>query len=159
MVISTERVDRHARLASVVLWVTVVGGFAAIVWSLLALYQSAAWAAVLPFLGLAVVADLLGVELVEDKRERWTLSLAIAVMMAAVAFNPLVAPLVGLADGLIHVARSKTRRIDKMLFNLTNVSLATGLPARSTWWCSQCCTARASASWRLASARSWASTR
>ena len=120
-------VDRYARLAAIVLWLTVVGGFGAIASALMALYVSAAWADVLPFLGLAVVADLLGVELVEDKRGRWTLSLAIAVMMAAVAFNPLVAPLVGMADGLIHVARSKTRRIDKMLFNFTNMSLATGV--------------------------------
>ncbi len=120
-------VDRRARLASIVLWGTVGGGFAFVGSSLLALYQSGAWSDVLPYLGLAVVADLLAVELLETKRERFTLSLSIAVMMIAVAINPFVAPLVGLADGFVHVARSKTRRIDKMLFNFTNMSLATGV--------------------------------
>jgi diguanylate cyclase (GGDEF)-like protein/PAS domain S-box-containing protein len=110
-----------------VLWGTVGGGLAVIASSFLALSESGGWTELLPYLGLAVVADLLAVELLETKRERFTLSLSIAVMLVAVAVNPAVAPLVGLADGLVHVARSKNRRMDKMLFNLTNMPLATGV--------------------------------
>jgi diguanylate cyclase (GGDEF)-like protein/PAS domain S-box-containing protein len=119
--------DRRAHLASFVLRVTVVGGLAAIASSLLAVYQTAAWMDVLPFMALAVLADLLDVELLDDKHETLSLSLGIAVTMAAVGVNPAVAALVGVADGLVHVARFRITRFDKILFNLTNISLATGV--------------------------------
>jgi diguanylate cyclase (GGDEF)-like protein/PAS domain S-box-containing protein len=120
-------VGARARLAAIVFWGTVVGGLAAIVVSLVALSRSGAWADVLPFVALAILADLLAVDLVDTQTERFTLSLSIAVMMTAVVIDPAAAPLVGLGEAAFHVARSKTRRIDKLLFNLTNVPLATGV--------------------------------
>jgi diguanylate cyclase (GGDEF)-like protein/PAS domain S-box-containing protein len=110
-----------------VLWGTVGGGLVFVVSGLLTLSMSGGWADLLPYVALAVVADLLAVELLETKKERFTLSLSIAVMLVAVAVNPSVAPLIGLADGVVHVARSKTRRQDKMAFNVTNIPLATGV--------------------------------
>ncbi|HEY0580668.1 MAG TPA: hypothetical protein VGE94_00700, partial [Chloroflexota bacterium] len=120
-------VGARARLAAIVFWGTVVGGLAAILVSLVALSRSGAWADVVPFVALAILADLLAVDLVDTQTERFTLSLSIAVMMTAVVIDPAAAPLVGLGEAAFHVARSKSRRIDKVLFNLTNVPLATGV--------------------------------
>ncbi|HEV7665102.1 MAG TPA: EAL domain-containing protein [Chloroflexota bacterium] len=117
---------RETRLAATVLWSTVVGGLAAVAVGLLALYQYGTWTDVLPFVALAVLADLLTVDLVDSQTERFTFSLSIAVMLTAVVIHPATAPLVGLAEAAVHVARSKTRRVDKVLFNLANVPLAVG---------------------------------
>jgi diguanylate cyclase (GGDEF)-like protein/PAS domain S-box-containing protein len=117
----------RARLASMVLWGTVVAGLAAVLAALQALFQTGAWADVLPYVALAIFADLLTVELTDTQRERFTFSLSIAVLMAAVAFNPSTAALVGLAEAAVHVARAKNRRMDKTLFNLAQVPLVIGV--------------------------------
>jgi len=117
----------RAGLAAIVLWGTVAGGLAAVTVSGLALLQTRAWADVLPYILLAVVADLMTVDLLETRQGRFSFSFSIAVCMAAVMVNPLLAPLVGLAAGAGHVARNKYRRADKVLFNLTNVPLSTGV--------------------------------
>jgi diguanylate cyclase (GGDEF)-like protein/PAS domain S-box-containing protein len=117
----------RAGLAAVVLWATVGGGLIGIVVGGLALFQSRAWADVLPFVGMALVADLLTVDLLETRQDRFSFSFAIAVIMLAVTVNPYLAPLVGLAASVGHVARSKYGRVDKTLFNLTNLPLATGV--------------------------------
>jgi diguanylate cyclase (GGDEF)-like protein/PAS domain S-box-containing protein len=116
----------RAGLASIVLWGTVVGGLVAVAVSGQALFQSRAWADVLPYIALVLVADLLTVDLVESRQDRFSFSFSIAVLLLAVTVNPLVAPLVGLAAGIGHVARTKYGRFDKILFNLTNLPLATG---------------------------------
>ncbi len=54
-------------LASIVLWGTVCGGVAAIAVSGVALVQSRAWLEVLPFVALALLADLLTVDLLETR--------------------------------------------------------------------------------------------
>src|SRR5260370_3716467 len=113
-------------LASIVLWGTVCGGLAAIAVAALALLESHAWLDVLPFVALAIVADLLTVDLLESRQDRFSFSFAIAVIMLAVMVNPVLAPLAALAASVGHVARSKYRRLDKILFNLSNLPLATG---------------------------------
>jgi diguanylate cyclase (GGDEF)-like protein/PAS domain S-box-containing protein len=117
----------RAGLASIVLWGTVSGGLAAIAFGGLALLESRAWLDVLPFVALAIVADLLTVDLLETRQDRFSFSFAIAVIMLAVMINPVLSPLVALAASVGHVARSKYRRLDKILFNLTNLPLATGV--------------------------------
>src|SRR5216683_2564360 len=117
----------RSRLASIVLWGTVSGGLAAIAVGGLALVQTRAWLDVLPFVALAIVADLLTVDLLETRQDRFSFSFAIAVIMLATMVNPVLAPLVALAASVGHVARSKYRRLDKILFNLTNLPLATGV--------------------------------
>ena len=41
--------------------------------------------------------------------------------------NPSTAALVGLAEAAVHVARTSTRRMDKVLFNLASLPLAIGV--------------------------------
>ncbi|HLZ28266.1 MAG TPA: EAL domain-containing protein [Chloroflexota bacterium] len=119
-------INGRARLTSTVLFTIVIAGLAAVLSSLLALIRTEAWADVLPYVALAVVADLLTVELSDSQRERFTFSLSIAVLMAAAVINPSTAALVGLAEAAVHVARTRNRRLDKVLFNLAQVPLAIG---------------------------------
>jgi diguanylate cyclase (GGDEF)-like protein/PAS domain S-box-containing protein len=120
-------VDGRARLASIVLWGIVVAGLCTVLASLIALIQTSAWVNVLPYVALAVFADLLTVELMDTQHERFTFSLSIAVVIAAVVVNPSTAALVGLAEAAVHVARARSRRMDKTMFNLAQVPLATGV--------------------------------
>jgi diguanylate cyclase (GGDEF)-like protein/PAS domain S-box-containing protein len=110
-----------------VLWSTVVAGLCAVFVSLLALGQTRAWGEVLPYVVLVWFAGLLTVELLDTRHERFSFSLSIAVVMLAITVNPLLAPLVGLADSVFHIVRTRNRRMDKVLFNLANLPLATGV--------------------------------
>ena len=114
----------HARLSDIVLWGTIVGGLVVVSISSVVLTQSGAWAQLVPFVVLAVLADRLGVDLIESRHQRLSFSFSIAVMLLAAAVNPPLAPLVGLADGSAHSLRGSKRRLDKTLFNMTNAPLA-----------------------------------
>src|SRR5437588_11334605 len=101
MVRTVQRVfANRAGLASIVLWGTVCGGLAAIAVAALALLESHAWLDVLPFVGLAIVADLLTVDLLESRQDRFSFSFAIAVIMLAAMVDPVGAPLTGTAASI-----------------------------------------------------------
>ena len=103
----------RARLSDFVLFGTIAGGLVVVLLGAIALGQTGAWWSVLPFAVLAIVTDVLGVDLIESQHERLSFSFSIAVLMAAAAVNPSVAPLIGLVDGAAHTVRSKNRRLDK----------------------------------------------
>ncbi len=120
---------RNAQAAKLVLAATILGGACAVTSSLIALAHSGAWASLLPFLALAIAAGLPSVHLLQTQHERWTFNFHFAVLMAAVAMIPDGAPLVGLTAAAVVVVRHRQTRLDKVLFNLGNLSLATGCAA------------------------------
>ena len=81
-----------ARLAPVVLWTIVAGGFGIALLSALAIQRDARWLDVLPFLVLSLVAALPTVQLLETQRERFSFSFQIVPIMAAIAVVPYAAP-------------------------------------------------------------------
>ncbi|HEY3057822.1 MAG TPA: EAL domain-containing protein [Chloroflexota bacterium] len=120
---------RKPSLALLVLWATIGGGFAVSLFSVLAVVHQAAWWDVLPYLVLGIVAALPTVQLLESQRERFSFSFGIAAVMAAVAVVPYAAPLIGLCSAIVFVVRSRQRRVEKVLFNLANLPLATAVAA------------------------------
>lgn len=116
--------DWRSRIARLVIWATVVAGGVATLVGLLLTYRMGIWLAVPPFIVLAVAAEFFPVQVYRANRERLTISLTGAVIMAVVAIQPFAAPLVNIAAALVHVLSRRQRRLDKALFNLTNPALA-----------------------------------
>jgi signal transduction histidine kinase len=72
----------------------------------------------------AVAAECLKVQVYEAKQQKLSLSFTIGVTLAAITVQPVSAPLVSLVAALVHVLGQRQRRLDKLLFNLTNPTLA-----------------------------------
>ncbi|GAC1315839.1 MAG: hypothetical protein NVSMB2_08040 [Chloroflexota bacterium] len=114
------------QLASLVLSTTIVGGLVAVTLSAFAISTTGEWLGLLPLLALVIVADRLSIDLIAADRDRLSFSFSIAVVMMAMTISPPLAPLVAAGDGLVHVIRTRNRRVSKILFNLTNLPLAAG---------------------------------
>jgi diguanylate cyclase (GGDEF)-like protein/PAS domain S-box-containing protein len=95
--------------------------------SLAAMYQAADWLSLVPLLGLAAVAELWTIRLMETGRDKLTFSFSVATVLCGVIALPASSPLVALASGLAHVALVRQRQLDKALFNITNRQVAAGL--------------------------------
>jgi diguanylate cyclase (GGDEF)-like protein len=122
--------DRGRRLlAALVLWGTVAAALPASAWSLTAIARTGAWEVLLPFVSLAAVAELLRVRIYRARAETFSFSLAVAVTMAAVSAASVAAPLAALSASVVHIAMTGTRRLDKVVFNLSANPLAAGIAA------------------------------
>lgn len=114
------------RGAALLLWTTVIAGGVATLWSLVAtLQRPELWTAVAPFLAAAIVAEFLGVDVYQARRQRITLSFSMAATMAAVAAQPVAAPTVSLIASIVAtIVVLRQRNVRKVLFNLANPVLA-----------------------------------
>lgn len=110
----------------VVLWACVVGGLVAALTSAVEVYRAEAWLDLWPFVLLVIGAEFLGVRLYETGRDRISFSFAGASAMLAVTAMPIGAPLVAFAGSVVHDLLARRRDRARMLFNLSNPSLATG---------------------------------
>jgi signal transduction histidine kinase len=110
--------------ARLLLWLTVCLGLVVVGRGLVEVTRQSAWPLLLPFLGLALVAEGFTVQVFEANRQRISLSFTIAVTMAAVTVVPAGAPLVSLTAALVHVVSRRQRQLDKALFNLSNPAVA-----------------------------------
>jgi diguanylate cyclase (GGDEF)-like protein/putative nucleotidyltransferase with HDIG domain len=113
-------------LAPWLLWGTVALGGGALLWGVLAVAATGDWALLPPLIALTIAAELLIIPIFEGQKQQMTLTLTIAVVMAAVAIVPGGAPLVATAAALVHVVQKRQwrRGMDRVLFNLTNPALA-----------------------------------
>lgn len=112
--------------APLLLWGTITLGLIGLVGGLVATRDLANWRVLPLLLVLALVAEFLTVSYFESGKQRMSLSYTAAVVMAAVALTPALAPLVGLSAALVHVVqlRQWRRGIGRALFNLVNPALA-----------------------------------
>ena len=85
------------------------------------------WVSLLPLLALALVADLFPVQVYRAHRDKITVTLTDAVVVAAVVLHPLFAPVIAVGASTVHIIKLHQRRTDKVLFNLTNPAFAAGL--------------------------------
>ena len=117
---------RPSWAARPVLWTVVLGAAAVIVTSIAATWSAGSWALLLPFLALAVAAELLTVRIQDTGREETiSFSFTIAVTMAAVPLESVPTALVSLAAALLQVGLFGRRRgLERGLFNLANPALA-----------------------------------
>lgn len=111
-------------LARGLLWATVLAGAGGLGWSLLGLRDSADGATIALALVAVIVAELLKVTIYEARQQTLSFSLSVLVIMAAITIEPLLGPLVGLIAALVHVLATRQRALDKIAFNLANLSLA-----------------------------------
>jgi PAS domain S-box-containing protein len=111
---------------SLLLAAIVAGGGAAAGWSVYATQQNGNWLTLLPFLGAALVAEALKVQVSEIGQQRMILSLTVMVTMAAVAWQPSLAPLVSLAAALVFVLERRRGPPAKILTNLAAPTMAAG---------------------------------
>ncbi len=122
--------SRPSPAAPFALWAWIGAGSLATILSLSAVARDPGWAAVLPFIGLALVAEFMHVRLYEADREVIGYSFTIAVAMAAMVVYPPGAPLASLAAAFARVAIvSRQRQFAKAMFNLVTTPLATGIAA------------------------------
>jgi diguanylate cyclase (GGDEF)-like protein len=123
---STGTQIRPSWAARPVLWTVVLGAAAVIVASIATTWSAGSWSLLLPFLALAVAAELLTVRIQDTGREETiSFSFTIAVTMAAVPLENIPTPLVSLAAALLQVALFGRRRgLERGLFNLANPALA-----------------------------------
>lgn len=121
-------VGRAARPSATgaVLWATVALGACMAALGAYAVWRAGTWLLLLPFLALAVASEFFPVQLYNANREKMTVTLTDAVVMGMVTVQPLAAPLVNVAGALVHVVAKRQRRLDKVLFNLTNPAVAAG---------------------------------
>ena len=89
-------------------------------------YRAEAWLDLWPFVLLVIGAEFLGVRIYETGRDRISFSFAGASAMLAVTAMPIGAPLVAFAGSVVHDLLARRRDRARMLFNLSNPSLATG---------------------------------
>jgi diguanylate cyclase (GGDEF)-like protein len=94
--------------------------------SLVATWSTGSWPLLLPFLALALAAELLTVRIQDTGREETiSFSFTIAVTMAAVPLEHVPTPLVSLAAALLQVALfGRHRGVERGVFNLANPTLA-----------------------------------
>jgi HD superfamily phosphohydrolase YqeK len=112
------------------LWSTVCAAMLALGWSLFTVVTTSAWLAVAPLLVLAVVAELIKVNVYEaDRQQRISFSFGTVVTMAAVTINPAYAPLSELSSDLVHVIVGRQRDPIKFLFNLANPTMSAAAAA------------------------------
>ncbi|MDQ6777305.1 MAG: diguanylate cyclase [Actinomycetota bacterium] len=121
---STAR--RRPTAAGLVLWATVALGACTAALSVFAIWRTGSWLLLLPFLALAVASEFFPVQLYNANREKMTVTLTDAVVIAMVTVQPFAAPLVNVAGALVHIIARRQRRLDKVLFNLTNPAVAAG---------------------------------
>jgi diguanylate cyclase (GGDEF)-like protein len=109
-----------------VLWTTVCVAASVTGASLVTSWSAGSWPLLLPFLALAVAAELLTVRVQDTGREETiSFSFTIAVTMAAVPLENVPTPLVSLAAALLQVALfGRHRGLERGLFNLANPALA-----------------------------------
>lgn len=112
--------------APLLLWGTILLGSVGLICGVIATRGMADWGLLPPLLALALVAEFLTVSYFESGKQRMTLSFTAAVVMAAVALTPGLAPLVGVCAALVHVVQMRQwrRGIGRALFNLVNPALA-----------------------------------
>jgi len=118
------------RLATLALWATIVAGLVVTIGSAAGEYLRGDWADLLPLLVLSAVAELFAVQVQDADDHQISFSFGVVPTMAAVVANPIGAPLVNFASGLVHVVRGRPRNASKALFNLANLPLAA---AAATW--------------------------
>jgi putative nucleotidyltransferase with HDIG domain len=108
------------------LWGTILLGLLGLACGLVATRGMANWRVLPTLLALALVAEFLTVSYFDSGKQRMTLSFTAAVVMAAVALTPGLAPLVGVSASLVHVVQKRQwqRGIGRALFNLVNPALA-----------------------------------
>ena len=112
-------------IAGSALWTVVAAGFVALGGSIVATQVSGAWLALAPFMALAVVAELLKVQVYEaDRRNNITLSFAHAVTFSTLMTAPQGAPVVNVIAALVHIVVTRQRAPEKALFNIANVALS-----------------------------------
>ena len=117
---------RSRFLMSAVLWGTVLGGLLLALCSVNQVIQSGGWDRVLPFVALAILAELLQVRISERRGQHLTFSLAVAVTLASVTAHTMAAPLVALSAVVVHSVRSRSAQRSRLLFNAGNLALAAG---------------------------------
>ena len=127
--VATPPPPRSSLLAPAMLWLTVTSGVLAISWSVVQVALTSAWLELLPFLGVAVLAELLKIQVYESSKQRLSLSFSNAAVLAAVTAAPYIAIPVALAAGLMHVIVGRQRQMDKVLFTLTNLPLSAAAAA------------------------------
>ncbi len=113
-------------VSAFVLWATIILGVCIAALSVFTMWRTGSWLLLLPFLALAVASEFFPVQLYNANREKMTVTLTDAVVMAMVTVQPFAAPLVNVAGALVHIIARRQRRLDKVLFNLTNPAVAAG---------------------------------
>src|SRR5579859_3992065 len=121
---NTVRMDVRAVLARALLWGTVLAGSGSLIWSLAGLRDSVNWLTVVVVLSAAILAEWLKVSIYETRTQTLSFTLSVAVIMAAITIDPLLAPLVGLTAALLHVVARRQRAPEKIAFNLGNLAFA-----------------------------------
>lgn len=111
-------------LARCILGQTAIMGGGAALFGAIITYRTGNWLIVPPCMLLAVVAEFFPVHLYRANRDKLTISLTYAIIMAVVVLQPFAAPLVNVIPALAHVFVRRQRRLDKALFNVTNPALA-----------------------------------
>jgi diguanylate cyclase (GGDEF)-like protein/putative nucleotidyltransferase with HDIG domain len=115
----------HSPLADVALWGCIAAGMVAAAGSIVAVARDGEWLALLPFVVLAAIAESAQVQIHEANKQRFSFTFTIAATMAAVALVPQGAPLISLAAGVIHSARTfKPRQWGKELLKPANPALS-----------------------------------
>ena len=111
---------------SLMLWGTVAAGVLIAGWSLLAVHRAAAWLPVLPFLAIAAGAEFFRVRVYEGDREAISLSFTTALTMAAMAVQPVSAPLVAVVAAAAHAVSTRQRDLRRVGFDLAYAAAAAG---------------------------------
>lgn len=104
-----------------------VTGLAVLLWSSVTLARSANWSIVLLVLPAVLVAELLKVKIYEAKRQTFSFSLSVVVIMAAVTVDPALGAVAAAAAGLIHVVAVRQRAPEKIAMNVFNLVVAAGV--------------------------------
>jgi putative nucleotidyltransferase with HDIG domain len=117
---------RPSPVAPLLLWGTILLGFAGLACGLATARDLETWRNLPPLLALALVAEFMTVSFFESDKQRMSLSFTAAVVMAAVALAPAVAPLIAVSAALVHVVQQRQwrRGIGRVLFNLADPALA-----------------------------------
>src|SRR4051794_10755717 len=117
---------RPSRVAPLLLWGTILLGFAGLACGLATARDLETWRELPPLLALALVAEFATVSFFESGKQRMSLSFTAAVVMAAIALVPGLAPLIAVSAALIHVVQQRQwrRGIGRVLFNLADPALA-----------------------------------
>lgn len=118
--------DGETPVSAIVLWTTIALGACIAALSVFTMWRTGSWLLLPPFLALAVASEFFPVQLYTANREKMTVTLTDAVVMAMVTVQPLAAPLVTIGGALVHIIARRQRRLDKVLFNLTNPAVAAG---------------------------------
>ena len=110
--------------ARALLLATVLAGAAGLAWSINGLRESPDWWLGLLVLVAGIVAELLKVTIYEAKRQTFSFSLSVVVIMAAITIEPPLGPTAALITASIHLVATRQRVPQKVAFNIANLVLA-----------------------------------